>query len=124
DEVAVMYLGRIVERGTVSEVLGAPKHPYTRALLAAVPTVERPRDVLRAAGDLPSPVSPPSGCHFHPRCPHAWDKCRAEYPGEFALSDRAGVKCWLYELPGAREFARQAEEVKRAMEDGSRCRPP
>ncbi|HLU77610.1 MAG TPA: ABC transporter ATP-binding protein [Burkholderiales bacterium] len=120
DEVAVMYLGRIVERGTMEEVLGAPKHPYTRALLAAVPTIEGPREVLRAAGDLPSPVSPPSGCHFHPRCPHAWDKCREAYPDEFTLSDSAGVHCWLYELPSAREFARQAEELKRAMEGDDR----
>ena len=117
DEVAVMYLGRIVERGTVAEVLGAPKHPYTRALLAAVPTIEGPREVLRAAGDLPSPVSPPSGCHFHPRCPHAWEKCGAEYPPDFELSETSGVKCWLYELPGAREFARQAAELRRAMEE-------
>src|SRR5690606_26074677 len=120
DEVAVMYLGRIVERGTMEEVLGAPKHPYTRALRAAVPTIEGPREVLRAAGDLPSPVSPPSGCHFHPRCPHAWDKCREAYPDEFTLSDSAGVHCWLYELPSAREFARQAEELKRAMEGDDR----
>ncbi len=117
DEVAVMYLGRIVERGTVAEVLGAPKHPYTRALLAAVPTIEGPREVLRAAGDLPSPVSPPSGCHFHPRCMHAWEKCSGEYPPDFGLSETSGVKCWLYELPGAREFARQAAELKRAMEE-------
>jgi peptide/nickel transport system ATP-binding protein len=117
DEVAVMYLGRIVERGTVAEVLGSPKHPYTRALLAAVPTIEGPREVLRAAGDLPSPVSPPSGCHFHPRCTHAWEKCRGEYPPDFELSETSGVKCWLYELPGAREFARQAAELKRALEE-------
>jgi peptide/nickel transport system ATP-binding protein len=117
DEVAVMYLGRIVERGTVAEVLGSPKHPYTRALLAAVPTIEGPREVLRAAGDLPSPVSPPSGCHFHPRCTHAWEKCRGEYPPDFKLSETSGVKCWLYELPGAREFARQAAELKRALEE-------
>ena len=120
DEVAVMYLGRIVERGTVAEVLGAPKHPYTRALLAAVPRIEGEREVLRAAGDLPSPVSPPSGCHFHPRCPHAWEKCADEYPPDFDLSGTAAVKCWLYELPGAREFARQAEELKRALDEGWR----
>jgi peptide/nickel transport system ATP-binding protein len=117
DEVAVMYLGRIVERGTVAEVLGAPKHPYTRALLAAVPTIDGERQVLRAGGDLPSPVAPPSGCHFHPRCPHAWEKCAQKYPDEFSMSDTSRVKCWLYELPAARAFASQADELRRAMSE-------
>ena len=70
DEVAVMYLGRIVEQGSVGEVLGNPKHPYTRALLSAVPVIEleSKREVIHLHGDLPSPANPPSGCHFHPRC--------------------------------------------------------
>jgi peptide/nickel transport system ATP-binding protein len=107
-EVAVMYLGRIVERGTVAEVLGAPKHPYTRALLAAVPKIEkhgldRPgadhgvERVLRVEGELPSAVNPPSGCHFHPRCPDAMPHCRTRYPGATMLSDTRRVHCWLYE---------------------------
>ena len=71
-EVAVMYLGRIVERGHGRGGARQPaKHPYTRALLAAVPKLDGERYTVKVEGELPSPVSPPSGCHFHPRCPHA-----------------------------------------------------
>ena len=98
DEVAVMYLGRIVERGQVGEVLRDPKHPYTRALLSAVPVIERDtrRQVIRLQGDLPSPAAPPEGCHFHPRCPNAIDACRAIYPEASQLSDSREVRCHLY----------------------------
>jgi peptide/nickel transport system ATP-binding protein len=96
DQVAVMYLGRIVERGTADEVLSAPKHPYTQALLAAVPRIERGLEAVRVAGELPSPVSPPSGCHFHPRCPAAMPQCRAEYPPAVRLSATREVRCLLY----------------------------
>jgi peptide/nickel transport system ATP-binding protein len=97
-EVAVMYLGRIVERGTVDEVLRSPKHPYTQALLAAVPKIEAggAREVIRLEGELPSPVYPPSGCHFHPRCPKALPECRERYPENFELSGTRSVACWLY----------------------------
>ena len=97
-EVAVMYLGRIVERGTVDEVLREPKHPYTQALLAAVPKIEAggTREVIRLEGELPSPVNPPSGCHFHPRCPKAMAECRERYPENFVLSGTRNVACWLY----------------------------
>jgi oligopeptide transport system ATP-binding protein len=80
--VAVMYLGRFVETGPADEVLAHPRHPYTRALLAAVP-VAVPGARQRAAvvgGDVPSPLAPPAGCHFHPRCPHAIERCRIEVP--------------------------------------------
>jgi peptide/nickel transport system ATP-binding protein len=96
DEVAVMYLGRIVERGTIEEVLGAPRHPYTEALLAAVPTIDGDRETLQVMGELPSPVSPPAGCHFHPRCPHATRQCRMEYPTSIRLSPTRTVSCWLH----------------------------
>jgi peptide/nickel transport system ATP-binding protein len=95
-EVAVMYLGRIVERGTVEEVLGDPKHPYTEALLSAVPTVEGKRKIIRLSGELPSPAHPPSGCHFHPRCPKAMPECRETYPEAVQLGRGRTVSCLLY----------------------------
>jgi peptide/nickel transport system ATP-binding protein len=97
-EVAVMYLGRIVEQGTVDDVLASPKHPYTRALLSAVPSVDPAtrREIIRLQGDLPSPINPPSGCHFHPRCPQAMPECRQTYPGASALSATHTTRCHLY----------------------------
>ncbi|HKB59363.1 MAG TPA: dipeptide ABC transporter ATP-binding protein [Gallionellaceae bacterium] len=96
-DVCVMYLGRIVERGTAEEVLRAPKHPYTRALLAAVPHVDgRGMETVRVAGDLPSPANPPQGCHFHPRCPQAMAVCREVYPGASTISATQSVHCHLY----------------------------
>jgi peptide/nickel transport system ATP-binding protein len=97
-EVAVMYLGRIVEQGTVDDVLASPKHPYTRALLSAVPSVDPAtrREIIRLQGDLPSPINPPSGCHFHPRCPQAMPECRQAYPGTSALSTTHTTRCHLY----------------------------
>jgi peptide/nickel transport system ATP-binding protein len=96
DEVAVMYLGRIVERGTVAEVLGSPRHPYTQALLAAVPKLDGERYTVKVEGELPSPVSPPTGCHFHPRCPHATAACRTDYPEAARLSATHEVRCVLF----------------------------
>ncbi len=80
--VAVMYLGRIVEVASAHDLYAAPKHPYTEALLSAVPipdpAVKRARIVLQ--GDVPNPINPPAGCHFHPRCPHVMERCRSEAP--------------------------------------------
>jgi peptide/nickel transport system ATP-binding protein len=97
-EVAVMYLGRIVEHGTVDEVLEHPKHPYTRALLSAVPVLDGPtgREVIRLKGDLPSPVNPPTGCHFHPRCPMAMPQCARTYPEKSRFSATHTACCHLY----------------------------
>ncbi|HJT50772.1 MAG TPA: ABC transporter ATP-binding protein [Nitrosospira sp.] len=98
DEVAVMYLGRIVERGTVDEVLSSPRHPYTQALLSAVPVIELEsrRHIIRLHGDMPSPANPPAGCHFHPRCPHAMPVCHESYPAASAFSSTHTAHCYLY----------------------------
>lgn len=97
--VAVMYLGRIVEQGDRDEVLNSPKHPYTQALLAAVPVLDKDeqREVIRLSGELPSPANPPQGCHFHQRCNQAMDKCKQHYPKKSELSASHEVRCFLYE---------------------------
>jgi peptide/nickel transport system ATP-binding protein len=101
-EVAVMYLGRIVECGTVDEILGAPLHPYTEALLSAVPQVGpamagvAARAVIRLQGDIPSPLATPSGCHFHPRCPRAMELCRRDYPAPLRIGPSRRVACHLH----------------------------
>jgi peptide/nickel transport system ATP-binding protein len=98
DEIAVMYLGRIVECGTVRDVLRSPQHPYTQALLSAVPTLdpETKREVIRLEGDIPSPSNPPTGCYFHPRCPKSMDICRQRYPRRSSVNEQHYVDCHLY----------------------------
>lgn len=96
-EVCVMYLGRIVERGTAAEVLRAPKHPYTQALLSAVPRIDgQGVERIRLEGDLPSPANPPPGCHFAPRCSHVTERCRTVFPPVTNLSPTHSVHCFLY----------------------------
>ncbi|OOO02785.1 MAG: putative ABC transporter ATP-binding protein [Chromatiales bacterium USCg_Taylor] len=99
--VAVMYLGRIVEQGRVDEVLENPKHPYTQALLAAVPHIDTvtQRETVRLGGTLPSPADPPAGCYFHPRCPKAFPPCRREYPPATAFTQSHHAHCFLYPAP-------------------------
>jgi len=111
DEVAVMYLGRIVEHGSVREVLETPKHPYTHALLSSIPAIEGGRERIRLQGELPSPVSPPEGCHFHPRCPQAQARCRAAYPARTQLSGTHSVSCFLF---GEGALGRYEDEEGRA----------
>ncbi|MBS4098151.1 MAG: ABC transporter ATP-binding protein [Sulfuricella sp.] len=97
-EVAVMYLGRIVERGEAGELLSTPRHPYTQALLSAAPSVDsaiKP-EIIRLSGDLPSPANPPTGCHFHPRCPKAMSQCREIYPPVSGAGTAHETHCHLY----------------------------
>jgi oligopeptide transport system ATP-binding protein len=91
DRVAVMYLGKLVEVGTTQQVFADPRHPYTRSLLNAVPQVRRdpPKNRIRLAGEPPSPLSRPTGCSFHPRCPRAEARCATDEPALLSLSDDA-----------------------------------
>jgi peptide/nickel transport system ATP-binding protein len=99
--VAVMYLGKIVELAPKRNIFAAPKHPYTKALLSAVPVPEpgaaRERIILK--GDVPSPINPPKGCRFHTRCPYAFDRCRSEEPKLRLLADNHFTACHLHDLP-------------------------
>jgi peptide/nickel transport system ATP-binding protein len=97
-EIAVMYLGRIVESGPTAEVLSEPKHPYTLALLNALPQAsaqDRPEKITPAF-DMPSPSAPPPGCHYHPRCPHAMEACKTEDPAAVEVSPGRVVRCHFY----------------------------
>jgi oligopeptide/dipeptide ABC transporter ATP-binding protein len=96
-EIVVMYLGRVVERGEAREVAARPLHPYTEALFAAaLPShPDERRDEAVVAGEVPSPMQPPSGCHFHPRCPHATSRCAIEAPALTPVEGRM-VACHLY----------------------------
>jgi peptide/nickel transport system ATP-binding protein len=81
DRIAVMYLGRLVELGEAQDLIARPNHPYTQALVSEIPTFETGKKTYHAIkGEIPSPLNPPPGCHFHPRCPHAHDRCRLEVP--------------------------------------------
>jgi len=99
--VAVMYLGRIVESGPVEQVFNEPLHPYTQVLRQASPVPDpRARSIaVRIEGEVPSAASPPSGCHFHPRCPHAMPVCKTEYPKWTQASAARGVACHLHNQP-------------------------
>ena len=104
DRIAVMYLGRIVESGDVVAVLSEPAHPYTRALLDSVPRLDpslRHRRIPVPIGDMPSPTHPPSGCHYHPRCPLATEVCRRDAPALRSLPGRGLVACHHAEIAAA-----------------------
>jgi peptide/nickel transport system ATP-binding protein len=94
DDVGAMYLGRIVEMQPKRRLFDAPRHPYTRLLVDTVPSLETlGRASAPLAGEVPSPVNPPSGCAFHPRCPHADTRCRVERPQLAALPEGGAVAC-------------------------------
>jgi len=96
DRVAIMYLGRIVEIAPMAQLYASPGHPYTRALFDSVPRVGAGRQVFHPiAGEIPSPLNPPSGCHFHPRCPLAGARCKREEPALQTSADGRQLACHL-----------------------------
>lgn len=99
DRIAIMYLGRIVEVGLKQEVFRSPKHPYTVALMSAIPVPDpkhKPERLI-PRGEIPSPINPPSGCRFHPRCPKAFDRCPKEDPRMIGITNTHHVACHLFD---------------------------
>jgi len=98
DRIAIMYLGKIVEMGRKEVIFSQPKHPYTVALLSAIPIPDpkMKRKRVELKGEVPSPINPPSGCRFHPRCPKAMDVCRKEEPELLEIGDEHLVACHLF----------------------------
>jgi peptide/nickel transport system ATP-binding protein len=100
DRVVIMYLGRVVESAPSAEVFARPNHPYTQALLAEVPKLEATRRTyVPIQGEIPSPLNPPGGCHFHPRCPHAMPRCRTEAPRLREIAPGHRSACHLNDTP-------------------------
>ncbi len=98
DRIAIMYLGKIVELSSSEELFNEPKHPYTQALLSSIPSTESKKiKKIILKGEVPSPINPPKGCHFHPRCEFKLDKCDKTFPELIKIDDSRDVACYLYE---------------------------
>jgi peptide/nickel transport system ATP-binding protein len=97
DRIAIMYLGEVVELAEAESLYAAPAHPYTEALLSAVPEIDdgttAPRQRIVLSGDVPNPLAKPAGCPFHPRCPHVQDRCRTEKPVLRAITPTRTAAC-------------------------------
>ncbi|MGH8807277.1 MAG: ABC transporter ATP-binding protein [Noviherbaspirillum sp.] len=107
DRVVIMYLGRVVESGPSEEIFSHPNHPYTQALLASAPTlVAKKATFVGVQGEIPSPLNPPAGCHFHPRCPHATERCKTERPPLVEIAPSHHAACHLNEVAGMAGLAR------------------
>ena len=99
--VVVMYLGRVVEIAPAAELYASPNHPYAQALLAEVPRLDRRRrEFTPVKGEIPSPLAPPPGCHFHPRCPHAMERCAREVPALREIAPGRVSACHLNDARG------------------------
>ena len=119
DETLVMYAGRMVEGGDSETVTQSPAHPYTRLLIDSAPDPDRLRhtgtvDELEDAGEPPSLINPPTGCRFHPRCPHVMNQCKVELPPQIQIGDRPGhwAACWLYSPEHAQAATTPAEAAE------------
>ena len=115
--IAVMYAGRIVETGTVDQVLLAPQHPYTQGLLNSIPGVKKRGQALSVIrGVVPNPFRMPPGCKFQPRCPYAWDICAGKEPDLLPTRSGATSRCYLHSPEGASRLGAFEESVANTME--------
>ncbi|KTG12199.1 ABC transporter ATP-binding protein [Haloferax profundi] len=125
DETAVMYLGEIQERGLTEEVFHRPRHPYSRALLSAIPVTTEEEEAYKPRheplrGEIPSPRDVPSGCRFHTRCPYSTDACSAEEPTFSTVDSGPSVRCHIYDESYRDEFDEVPEVAVEAITDGGR----